>query len=349
MKTKIHNMVEEVEKKVSIALKEEIWRLGVLIDEFNMPFHSEPIVLNIYKRELNTHIENGLGSNLKARLSSALAMNIEQAQEEMTSRMHALIPLGAIDTEKKFITRPQPFEMLYSLNCQNLCSDFQEDLEFRFSWGITAMIQRFTGKYNVQPKKNQIAYNRDNSVTNGSPLTPVTDAPLTFIQPSLGITPEHLSVLSRFAFSSVGSQGTVGGLVVAGIMFKTVGWRLLVGVGCLYGCIYLYERLSWTNSAKERSFKSQFVNHATKKLKMIVDLTSANCSHQVQQELSSTFARLCRTVDNATTDMNTDLKTIESAINVLEANEKQLRILKNKGTYLHTELDAFEKNYILDY
>lgn len=57
----------------------------------------------------------------------------------------------------------------------------------------------------------------------------------------------------------------------------------MVGVGVLYGCVYMYERLSWTNSAKERAFKAQYVRHATKKLKMIVDLTSANCSHQVQQ------------------------------------------------------------------
>lgn len=86
MKLKIHNMVEEVEQKVSKALNEEIWRLGVLIDEFNMPFHPEPLVLNIYKKELNSHVEAGLGSNLRARLSMALAMNVEAAQREMTGK-----------------------------------------------------------------------------------------------------------------------------------------------------------------------------------------------------------------------------------------------------------------------
>lgn len=91
MKLKIHNMVEEVEQKVSKALNEEIWRLGVLIDEFNMPFHPEPLVLNIYKKELNSHVESGLGSNLRARLSMALAMNVEAAQREMTGKK-----LGAI-------------------------------------------------------------------------------------------------------------------------------------------------------------------------------------------------------------------------------------------------------------
>jgi hypothetical protein len=66
-------------------------------------------------------------------------------------------------------------------------------------------------------------------------------------------------------------------------MLKTVGWRLILVSGAVYGCLYMYERLTWTNKAKERTFKKQYVNHATNKLKLIVDLTSANCSHQVQQ------------------------------------------------------------------
>ncbi|XP_060661804.1 LOW QUALITY PROTEIN: transmembrane GTPase Marf [Drosophila nasuta] len=354
MKMKIHNMVEEVEEKVSKALNEEIWRLGVLIDEFNMPFHPERLVLNIYKKELNAHVESGLGSNLRARLSMALAMNVESAQNEMTDRMHALVPNEQLVTNSsKMVVRTQPFEMLYSLNCQNLCADFQEDLEFKFSWGIAAMIQRFTGKVRERSKKaNPALINRQSSIghTVVTPVsTPVETTPVCLLPtPGVvgGITPEQLSIISRFAMSSIGSQGTVGGLVVAGVMLKTIGWRVLVGIGALYGCIYLYERLSWTNSAKERTFKGQYVRHATKKLKMIVDLTSANCSHQVQQELSSTFARLCRTVDTATTDMNEELKTLESQLNVLEANQKQLKLLRNKANYIQNELDIFEHNYI---
>lgn len=347
MKLKIHKMVEEVEQKVSKALNEEIWRLGVLIDEFNMPFHTEPLVLNIYKKELNGHVEAGLGSNLRARLSMALAMNVETAQREMTDRMHALVPSEKLVVQTKVVTRSQPFEMLYSLNCQNLCADFQEDLEFKFSWGISAMIQRFTGKAKgINKRVPGITSNRHNS-NMLSPITPTSETPLCLMPTNTaGITQEQLSMISRFAVASIGSQGTVGGLVVAGIMLKTIGWRVLVGIGALYGCVYLYERLSWTNSAKERTFKSQYVRHATKKLKMIVDLTSANCSHQVQQELSSTFARLCRVVDNATTDMNEELKEIESSLAILEANQKQIKLLRNKANYIQNELEIFENNYI---
>lgn len=79
--------------------------------------------------------------------------------------MHALVPADKIAVQtKQFLTRSQPFEMFYTLNCQNLCSDFQEDLEFRFSWGITAMIQRFTGKNKfTKSTKDAIAHNKQKS------------------------------------------------------------------------------------------------------------------------------------------------------------------------------------------
>jgi mitofusin len=69
---------------VSTALSEEIRCLSVLVDEFNFPFHSERLDLNEYKRELIHHVENGMGSNLRARLSFELAKYIEKGRREMT-------------------------------------------------------------------------------------------------------------------------------------------------------------------------------------------------------------------------------------------------------------------------
>jgi mitofusin 2 len=166
MKMKIHNMVEEVEQKVSKALNEEIWRLNVLVDEFNLPFHTDSLVLNVYKKEINGYVENGLGSNLRARLSTALAMNIETAQREMTDRMTALVPKEKFkeQTNQIITARTQPFEMLYTLNCQNLCSDFMEDLEFRFSWGITSLIQRFNARRAASKNSKSIKYRNNGNL-----------------------------------------------------------------------------------------------------------------------------------------------------------------------------------------
>ena len=123
--------------------------------------------------------------------------------------------------------------------------------------------------------------------SHSSPETPSNE----FIIPT-----DDWSLMSKVAFASVSSQGTMGGLLVGGLLFKTVGWRVIAISGVLYGTVYLYERLTWTNQAKLKEFKRQYVDHAARKLRLIVDMTSANCSHQVQQELSSTFARLCHLV-----------------------------------------------------
>lgn len=243
MKLKIHNMVEEVEQKVSKALNEEIWRLNVLVDEFNLPFHTDALVMNVFKKEINAYVENGLGSNLRARLSTALAMNIETAQREMTDRMTALVPKEKLkeQTAQIITARSQPFEMLYSLNCQNLCSDFQEDLEFRFSWGVTALIQRFNARRAAGKGGKAVKYRHNGhlNVRHGkssecfySPftsfqmsqqaMTPTTDlnSPMTLLPQFNGdfTTDEQISLISRIAAASIGSQGTVGGLIIAGIV-----------------------------------------------------------------------------------------------------------------------------------
>jgi len=66
-------------------------------------------------------------------------------------------------------------------------------------------------------------------------------------------------------------------------VWKMVGWKLIALSASLYGLLYLYERLTWTTKAKERTLKRQFVDYATEKLQLIVSFTSSNCSHQVQQ------------------------------------------------------------------
>jgi len=64
---------------------------------------------------------------------------------------------------------------------------------------------------------------------------------------------------------------------------KAAGWRIIAVCGAIYGLMYVYERLMWTNKAREQAFKRQYVDYASTKLRLIIDLTSANCSHQVQQ------------------------------------------------------------------
>jgi len=71
---------------------------------------------------------------------------MENSQREMTERMSSLLPENKRQMSFNILPRREPFEILYRLNCDNLCADFHEDLEFRFSWGFTAIINRFAGR-----------------------------------------------------------------------------------------------------------------------------------------------------------------------------------------------------------
>merc|ERR1712240_420576 len=337
MKDKICTIVEDVEYKVAKGLSEEIRRLAVLVDEFNDPFHPDPLVVNVYKSKLNHHLESGVGSNLKARLSTDLQQNMESQQKDMMERMTALLPLEKQTVSRNILPRRETFEVLYHLNCDNLCSDFQEDLSFKFSLGLTCLINRFMAARNAKKKQG---YNQSipRPMSNfSSPESPSNE----FIIPS-----DDWSLVSKIALASLSSQGTMGGLLVGGLLLKTVGRRVIAVSGAIYGTVYLYERITWTNQAKLKEFKKQYVDHAARKLRLIVDMTSANCSHQVQQELSSTFARLCHLVDESTAEMKDSAKEMEKNYRELEDIASRAKVLRNQAAFLSNKLEMFESTYL---
>merc|ERR1719289_377861 len=153
-------------------------------------------------------------------------------------------------------------------------------------------------------------------------------------------------MVSKLALASVSSQGTMGGLLVGGLLLKTVGWRVIAVSGAIYGAVYMYERVTWTNQAKLKEFKRQYVDHAARKLRLIVDMTSANCSHQVQQELSSTFARLCHLVDESTAEMKDSAKEMEKNYRELEDIAGRSKVLRNQATFLGNKLEMFSTTYL---
>ena len=165
--------------------------------------------------------------------------------------------LKYVQVSRNILPRREAFEVLYHLNCDNLCSDFQEDLSFKFSLGLTCLVNRFMAAGNA--KKRQYPSGVPRPMSNFStPETPSNE----FVIPS-----DDWSLVSKIALASLSSQGTMGGLLVGGLLLKTVGWRVIAVSGAIYGTIYLYERITWTNQAKLKEFKRQYVDHAARKLR----------------------------------------------------------------------------------
>ncbi|KAI2661264.1 Mitofusin-2 [Labeo rohita] len=304
-KSKIKKITEEVEKQVSNAMAEEIRRLAVLVDDFNLDFHPSQVVLKVYKNELHKHIEEGLGRNMSERCSSAITAALQTTQTEMIDGLKPLLPIGIREQVDKMVPR-QCFALSYDLNCDKLCSDFQEDISFHFSLGWTMLVNRFLGS----------------------------------------MTQEELMVSMVTGLASLTSRTSMGIIVVGGVIWKAVGWRLIALSVGLYGLLYVYERLTWTTRAKERAFKRQFVDYASEKLQLIVSYTGSNCSHQVQQELASTFSQLCQQVDVTRQQLEDEIRDLNSKIEQLDTLQSKAKLLRNKAGWLDSELNMFIQQYL---
>uniref|UniRef100_A0A8C1RKH9 Mitofusin 2 n=1 Tax=Cyprinus carpio TaxID=7962 RepID=A0A8C1RKH9_CYPCA len=320
-KSKIKKITEEVEKQVSNAMAEEIRRLAVLVDDFHVDFHPSQVVLKVYKNELHKHIEDGLGRNMSERCSSAITAALQNTQTEMIEGLKPLLPIGIREQVDKMVPR-QCFALSYDLNCDKLCSDFQEDIGFHFSLGWTMLVNRFLGPKNT--RRALMGYN--DQVPRPLAITPVSTSMPPFPQGSM--TQEELMVSMVTGLASLTSRTSMGIIVVGGVIWKAVGWRLIALSVGLYGLLYVYERLTWTTRAKERAFKRQFVEYASEKLQLIVSYTGSNCSHQVQQELAGTFSQLCQQVDVTRQQLDDEIQDLNSKIEQLDGLQSKAKLLR---------------------
>ena len=85
MKERIRNVIDDVQKNVSLALNDEIKRIYGLIEQYERPFHPEEHQLNWYKKELHAFVGERLGSNLSSRLNAALLDNLDVTKQEIKS------------------------------------------------------------------------------------------------------------------------------------------------------------------------------------------------------------------------------------------------------------------------
>uniref|UniRef100_A0A673Z127 Mitofusin 1b n=1 Tax=Salmo trutta TaxID=8032 RepID=A0A673Z127_SALTR len=319
IKKKIKAVTVEVESKVSSAMGKEICRLNVLIEEFHSDFHPSPHILKLYKSELLNHIEEGMGKNLAFRCSNAV-----NASGAVLPERQSLLPLlpPAVQKQIQMVVPCHKFDLSYDLNCATLCSDFQENIEFQFSMGWTALVNRFLGPTNAN--RALMLITRSLSTTPSSGPSSVAIA-----QPQdAALSQEDLMMSMATNMASLASRTSMSMVIVGGVVWRTVGWRLIALSASMYGLLYLWEKLTWTTKAKERALKRQFVDYATEKLQLIVSFTSANCSHQVQQEMATTFARLCQQVDLTKRELEGEISRLTAKVQTLETVQSRSKILR---------------------
>lgn len=217
------------------------------------------------------------------------------------------------------------FAVSYRLDCSNLCSDFREDIDFKFSLGFTSLWQRF-----VETQKE--------SLTRSKNMTELTSPSLLHSTNDLLTTANNISFLtSKSGLLALGS---------CALIWRSVGWKVLGVVAGIYGTLYLYERLMWTKKAQERAFKRQYADYASSKMKLVVDMTSGNASAQVQQELSMYFAQTIRYVDMEKDDLTDNMKQLRKEVDQLLKFIDKGKKFKKQGDEIDNELREFSKQYL---
>ncbi|VDN97932.1 unnamed protein product [Rodentolepis nana] len=326
IKNLIAKCLLEVEAQVASALCNEIRRLGELVDSFTgHPFIADnEKVMSSYRAELNVFIGREIGKNLAEACAGDIHSHVVRAEQTMASIYNAL--LEADEAAKSRIAQhvlASSFEPEFHVDCRNICAEFREDLRFRFSLGFTSLAERLVHRRSVSSILTG-GYRNAQGLPEFSPVLPV--------------------VLS--AIPGLLSRNAVGLLVVGGIVLKATGWRMIMIMGGLYAGLYAYERLSWTNKAREAAFKSQYVEYASQKLRLIVDLTGTNARHQVKRELHQMQKRLADEGQIASNHLTEELAQLDKDLVTLDNITTSAKTLKNRAVYLDGCLDKFHKEYI---
>ncbi|XP_034468803.1 mitofusin-1 [Hippoglossus hippoglossus] len=321
VRDKIKTLSDDVAAKVASALSDQTCSLPVLVEEFRCDFSPTHETLQIYKTKLLQHVEERLVGCLAHRCSTGVLRDIRDAQRHMIDSVR---PLLSLSVQEQLFAPSSCFELTYDLGLSVLCADFQENIEFQFSLGWTALVARFIGAANAkralsgcEPRPQDASSFKDEMV--------------------VSIATGLVSVTSRASMTV---------LVIGGVVWRSVGWRLVAVSLSLYGLLYLYEKLTWTNSSRERVLKQQFVEHAARRLRTVIPVTSSACSQQVCKELMATFSRLSQRVELSEAELEGNVRQLSLRIQRLENIQRRSKAFRNRATELETQLESFSVRYL---
>lgn len=323
--------LSETKKRIQIVsdaeFDNEIRRLSRAVEDFELEFSTHPLKLQYYKEQLYLHIEESLSENLKTRIHTVINKHVNPFNKTMCD-ICTLLSSDRQQVVKSLIaTQVYMQDDLFDLKIyKQFYTEFQEDLEFRFSLGLVSIIRKFQSRF-VPAKPVNLNGSLEHSAT-------------------MKADADVLSLFERILMNPPQSPTTVGSLAIGGVLVRTVGWKVIVVTTVIYGALYAYEYLTWTNAAKERAFKAQYVRYARKGLQDCVPIISQHIANSVEQKMTATFAKLKEEID-------AESKEITSRAGLLNDSLERLRIcddftteLLGENNILLNELVAFASSFL---
>uniref|UniRef100_F1KVN3 Transmembrane GTPase fzo-1 n=1 Tax=Ascaris suum TaxID=6253 RepID=F1KVN3_ASCSU len=355
----------EVHLKVAADFHEEIYRLEAIIDKFDYKFVDEPKFISEYKRALAEFVDKTLSEDLEARCTGGLMQRIWNLENDMYQHVHRILTdpytrkLEEVSWGNLNIWRYRPpFRFSICVNCPSLVEDFQEDLEFRFSFGLTALVRRFIAYRSGQPVTAIGTRHFVSALTNpplggegtsegGKQQEGQSQAELQALATGTA-TVEENAVIAQVVLTSASyiANGGLGLIVIGGLVYRTLGWRVIAAGALAYGGLYALERWRWNSGAKEQHLKDQFRSHLATRMRSVAAAHTAHCESQVVREMEQVYGGLKATVGGVHQEMKSELDAAHQKIGKIEGIIKGLNTIKGKTAFLNTDLDRFESEFL---
>ncbi|VDM95417.1 unnamed protein product [Thelazia callipaeda] len=345
----------EVHLKVSADFYEELQRLESIIDRFDSKFVDEPVCINQYKKNLADFVGKLITEDLEARCTRGLIQRIWNLENSMYQNVSQILVEPYSKKLEQIWRYRAPFNFSICINCPSLMEDFREDLEFRFSFGLTSLIRRINA-YRLGKPITAIGspwsldvFKNYNSQANAE-VDEASIQPKNHEEPQLmtSADPQENAIVTQLALSSVSyvANGGLGLLVIGGIVSKTVSWRTIAAGIILYSGLYALEYWRWNSGAKEQHFKDQFRHHLSARMRGVAATHTLHCETQVLREMKQVISGLKSTVGSVHQEMMRELDDIRREIRRIDHITKGLNTIKGKTSFLNTDLDRFESEFL---
>lgn len=141
---------------------------------------------------------------------------------------------------------------------------------------------------------------------------------------------EEQAMMTQMVLTSAAflANGSLGVLVVGGIVYKAVGWRVIAVGGAAYAGLYAWERMRWNSSAKEQHLKEQFRSHLAARMQQVSTAHTHHCETQAIREMDQVFDGLKATVGGVHREMKNDLDVQKTQIDAVDTTIRTLGTIK---------------------
>ena len=232
----INRIVSFTQDFISSAMNEECKKVDSIINGFRFYFDDkEPKSIEKYKKELFKYVRSELKNNISVKCAESLKKQVLEVQTKMSNSIQFAENIA--DTGCGSVSNGGPpthslssfndsfdetvLDRELAIDAPSIGTDFQEDLEFRFSLGISRLICKMSGSKNESVRLV------------GNALGPVKD-----LSDVVGNAAVDSPTVTATKILVSGAPQITTAATIGYAAYKLVGWRMVAVVGGSYAGLY---------------------------------------------------------------------------------------------------------------